>query len=489
MDDLGAAAKMRPEDSALLSEENALRVFLRLGSTIALLDDPELYPSLLDAVFELIPAKRGAIILAAADGERFTSGVYRERGRQADAHFVPSSKTTHDVLSTGNPFMSNDHSPPALCALMRTRDQKLGVVYADLPLVPAGFAPQHLKYMIGIAGLASGASRQAKSVGPARAAKERGMVFAESGFVAGGAAHGLVGESPAMIRLSDQLGRAARNNRYVLILGEPGTGKELVARAIHQASPRADKPFLPINCASIPADMMESQMFGHEKGAFTGAVSQQIGWVEGAGGGTLFLDEIGDLPLALQPKLLRVLQEREFMRLGSSKTLRADVRVIAATNRDLEGMVKDGLFREDLLNRLEVFTIKVPPLRDRTEDILPLAWHFIRKNADLREVPVTQIDPEVERLFREFAWPGNVRRLENTIIYALGSGDGESPVITVDDLPESLRTGGAAAEEELTAERLQTVLKQAKGNRTQAARFLGISRAHFYRLLNELVEE
>jgi transcriptional regulator with AAA-type ATPase domain len=493
---------MRPEDSALLPEENALRVFLRLGSEIALLDDPELYPSLLDAVFELTPARRGAIILASSDGERFTSGVYRERGRQADAHFVPSSKTTYDVLSTGKPFMSNDHSPPALCALMRTRDQKLGVVYADLPLAPSGFAPQHLKYMIGIAGLASGASRQAKSTladVPVPTGNPRGIVFAESGFAAGAAAHGLVGESSAMIRLSDQLARAARNNRYVLILGEPGTGKELVARAIHQASPRADKPFLAINCASIPADMMESQMFGHEKGAFTGAVTQQIGWVESADGGTLFLDEIGDLPLALQPKLLRVLQEREFMRLGSSKTLRADVRVVAATNRDLEGMVKDGLFREDLLNRLEVFTIKVPPLRDRPEDIFPLAWHFIRKNADLREVPVTQIDPGVERLFREFAWPGNVRRLENTIIYALGSGDGESPVITVDDLPESLRTGGGQADvqekmrkemrEEITAERLRAVLKQAKGKRAQAARILGISRAHFYRLLKELGEE
>jgi transcriptional regulator with AAA-type ATPase domain len=474
---------MRPEAGALMPEENALQVFLRLGSEIALLDETELYPSLLDAVFELTPARRGAIILAAADGERFTSGVYRERGRQADAPFVPSSQTTYEVLSTGKPFMSNDHSPPAICALMRTRDQKLGVVYADLPLAASGFGPQHLRYMIGIAGFASGAARQSKNPPP--------IIFAESGFARGTAAHGLVGESPVMIRLSDKIDRAARNNRYILILGEPGTGKELVARAVHQGSARADKPFLGINCASIPADMMESQMFGHEKGSFTGAVAQQIGWVESAEAGTLFLDEIGDLPLALQPKLLRVLQEREFMRLGSSKTLRADVRIIAATNRNLEGMVKDGLFREDLLSRLEVFTIKVPPLRERPEDIMPLAWHFIRKNADLREVPVTRIDPAVERIFREFAWPGNVRRLENTIIHALGNGDLQSPVITVDDLPELLRAGrgDAAAEEEISAERLRAVLTQAKGNRAQAARILGISRTNLYRLLKELGEE
>ena len=480
---------MRPGDNTLFPEAEALQVFLRLNSTIALLDDTDLYPSLLDAVFELTPAKHGAIILAAEDGERFTSGIYRERGRDADAHFVPSGKTTYEVLSTGTPFMSNDHSPPALCALMQTRSRKLGVVYAELPLGASGFAERHLNYVIGIAGIAAGAARQAKSSTPA---KDRAVVFAEPGPASTPAAHGLVGDSPAMIRLLDQLGRAARNNRSVLILGEPGTGKELAARAIHRGSPRAEKLFLPINCASIPAETMESQMFGHEKGSFTGAVAQQAGWVEAADGGTLFLDEIGDMPPALQPKLLRFLQEREFMRLGGKKTLKSDVRVVAATNRDLEAMVKSGLFREDLLNRLDVFTIKMPPLRDRREDVLPLAWHFIRKNADLREVPVTRIDPGAERLLRESAWPGNVRKLENTVVHALGNGDLQSPVITVEDLPEWLRGGGVpevAAEVEdqaITPERLRAALKQANHNRTRAARLLGISRAQIYRLMKEL---
>jgi len=506
---------MKPEDSAFVREaqarqreasspdDNALRVFLRIGSIIGVLDDPDLYPSVLDAVFELIPAQRGAIIFAADDGERFTSGIYRERGREVDAHFVPSSKTIYGVLSTGDPFISNEHSPPALCALMQTRSRKLGVIYAEPPLQESGFARRHLNYMIGIAGMASGASRQVKSFETSGTEKQHASIFAKTGFSIDGKAHGLVGESAAMVRLCDQIARAARNNRYVLILGEPGTGKELVARAIHQGSSRADKLFLPINCASIPEDTMESQMFGHERGAFTGAVSRRIGWVEIADGGTLFLDEIGDMPLALQPKLLRFLQEREFMRLGGSETQHSDVRIIAATNRDLEKMVHDGLFREDLLNRLEVFTITAPPLRNRPEDVLPLAWHFIRKNADLREVSVTAIDSEVERVFREYSWPGNVRWLENTIVHALGNGDLRSAAITVHDLPEWLRgTGGhvangPAVEEEIeeemtegiTPERLFAALEQAKQNRTRAAQILGISRAQFYRLMNKFEEK
>jgi len=203
-------------------------------------------------------------------------------------------------------------------------------------------------------------------------------------------------------------------------------------------------------------------------------------------GGTLFLDEIGDMPLVLQPKLLRFLQEQEFMRLGGNEVLRSDVRIVAATHRDLQSMVKAGLFREDLLNRLEVFTINVPPLRDRPGDILPLAWHFIKKNADLRQVPVTQMDPEVQRLFREAPWPGNVRRLENTIVHALGNGDPESGAIQVNDLPEWLRPAvEQTAEAEITPERFFRALDQAQQNRTKAARILGMSRAQFYRLMKK----
>src|SRR5260370_1804916 len=196
------------------------------------------------------------------------------------------------------------------------------------------------------------------------------------------------------------------------------------------------------------------------------------------------------MPVPLPPKLLRFLQEHEFMRLGGKETLRSDARIIAATNRDLEKMVEDGLFREDLLSRLEVITIKVPPLRERHEDIVRLAWHFIRKNHDLRDLPVTQIDPEVERLFLESSWPGNVRRLENTVIHALANGDAKSGVIMVGDLPEWIRGGdaGAAVEEEITPERLLSALERAGQNRTKAAGILRISRAHLYRLMKQLEE-
>jgi len=381
-----------PGHGAFASDDNALQALLRIGSEIGLLDETELYPSLIEAVFQLIPAKRIAIMLATDDGEKFVSGIYRERGREIDAAFVPNANTTHGVLATGKPFIGNDHAPPALCVLMQTRARKLGVIYVELPLLESGFAPLHLNYMIGIAGLASSALRQAKSF-------ERPALFAQSGFAVDMSAYGFVGESPAVLRLGDQVCRAARNDRYVIIRGEAGTGKELVARAIHQGSARRDKIFLAINCASIPEDTLESQMFGHERGSFTGAVARGIGWVEVAGEGTLFLDEIGDMPLPLQPKLLRFLQEHEFMRVGGKETLRSDARIVAATNRDLEKMVQDGLFREDLLSRLEVITIQVPALRQRREDVLRLAWHFIRKNHDLRDVPVTQIDPEVQRLF------------------------------------------------------------------------------------------
>ena len=192
------------------------------------------------------------------------------------------------------------------------------------------------------------------------------------------------------------------------------------------------------------------------------------------------------MPLGLQPKLLRFLQEQEFMRLGGNEVLRSDVRIVAATHRDLQSMVTAGLFREDLLSRLEVFTIKVPPLRDRPGDILPLAWHLIKKNADLRQVPVTQMDPEVQRLLREAPWPGNVRKLENTIVHALGNGDPESGAIRVNDLPEWLRPAvEPTAEAEITPERFFRALDQAQQNRTQAARILGISRAQFYRLMKK----
>ncbi|MBV8401513.1 MAG: sigma 54-interacting transcriptional regulator [Acetobacteraceae bacterium] len=229
----------------------------------------------------------------------------------------------------------------------------------------------------------------------------------------------LVGSSPALKKVVEQIDLVAGTNANVLILGESGTGKELVARAIHQRSQRRHRPLVKVNCASIPKELFESEFFGHAKGAFTGALRDRIGRFQLADGGTIFLDEIGEIPLDLQSKLLRVLQEREFERVGEETPRRVDVRIIAATNRDLEGESRAGRFREDLYYRLGVFPIQVPPLRDRVADIGPLAAHFVRHFCEQLNLPsrkLTRVD--IERLAR-YDWPGNIRELQNVIERAL----------------------------------------------------------------------
>ena len=225
----------------------------------------------------------------------------------------------------------------------------------------------------------------------------------------------IVGKSEKMQQLFAQIQTAAAGDISVLIQGETGTGKELIAKSIHDNSPRKEGPFVAINCAAIPAELIESQLFGNERGAFTGANERRIGYFEQADTGTLFLDEIGDMPLTLQAKLLRVLQEREFQRLGGTSTTSIDIRVLAATNQDLENAIRDGYFREDLYHRLAAFPIKVPPLRDRREDIPILAHHFLKKYAAAAEKPIRDISTDALQVLRQHDFPGNVRELENAI--------------------------------------------------------------------------
>ena len=223
----------------------------------------------------------------------------------------------------------------------------------------------------------------------------------------------LIGSSPRFQAVLEGIDMVASVNCTVLLRGETGTGKEVVARAIHEASPRRQNRLSALNCAAVPAALLESELFGHERGAFTGAVTQTTGRFQAADRGTLFLDEIGDLPLELQPKLLRVLQEQEFERLGSGRTQQVDVRVIAATNQDLQRMVREGKFRADLYYRLNVFPIELPPLRDRREDIPVLAGHFVRKFAERHRKPVDQIPYEYMQAMMDYDWPGNIRELQN----------------------------------------------------------------------------
>ncbi len=293
----------------------------------------------------------------------------------------------------------------------------------------------------------------------------------------------IIGDSRAMQGVYDQIAQVSGSRATVLIQGESGTGKELVAHAIHYNSPRSEKPFVRVNCAALPESVLESELFGHEKGAFTGAIAQRKGRFELAAGGSIFLDEVGDFTAATQIKLLRVLQEREFERVGGTKTIKADVRVVAATSRDLLQLIAEDSFRQDLYYRLNVFPIYLPPLRERKTDMPLLVDHFIRKYSADGDKRVTRISsPALEMLMR-YEWPGNVRELENCIERALLVATDE--VIQAHQLPPSVLAshgpassdaeGLQAALDNLEREMIINSLRAARGNRAAAARTLGIS--------------
>jgi len=247
---------------------------------------------------------------------------------------------------------------------------------------------------------------------------------------------GILGASPALQGVFRVLSKVAPTDSTVLVTGESGTGKELLVRALHRNSPRRDKPFVPINCGAIPKDLLESDLFGHEKGAFTHAIRTKVGRFELAEGGTVFLDEIGEMDLALQVKILRVLQEKEFERVGGTKTLHADVRVVAATNRDLEEEVRQGRFREDLYYRLNVIPIHLPPLRERGDDIVLLAEHFLQRFCQRQKRPPLPLSPEARAALLAYSWPGNVRELENFMERLTILCEGEQ--ICLRDLPAKI---------------------------------------------------
>ena len=307
----------------------------------------------------------------------------------------------------------------------------------------------------------------------------------------------LVGESPAMREVIDMVRQVAPSRATVLLQGESGTGKELVAKTIHHLSPRARQPMVTVHCAALAPTLLESELFGHEKGAFTGAHERRIGRFEQAQGGTLFLDEIGEIDASLQVKLLRFLGERTYERVGSNKTLTADVRLIAATNKNLEAQVKAGAFREDLFFRLRVLEIWLPPLRDRAEDIPLLAQAFIREFAKENEKNVTGLTPDALDFILKYAWPGNVRELRTTIERAVVLSRGDK--IAARDLPPAVRQAPAAPAasasarppesalnmKEVEKEHIIRALKESNDNRTVAARKLGMSRRTLHRKLHE----
>jgi len=313
------------------------------------------------------------------------------------------------------------------------------------------------------------------------------LVNSEAGF------EGIIGRSSGLRRVLQMVETVAWGDSTVLLLGETGTGKELIARAIHSHSPRTERPFVKLNCAAIPTGLLESELFGHERGSFTGAIAQKIGRLELAHQGSLFLDEIGDIPLELQPKLLRALQEREFERLGSNRTQKVDVRIVAATHRDLEGMILEKQFRSDLYYRVNVFPIHVPPLRDRPDDIPLLVEHFVQQAARRLRKTIDTIPPEIVDALIRYQWPGNIRELENVIERAVILSPGPVLRLSLRDLKSRI-TPGQNTDRHQTLEEVERnhILKTLKetgwvlSGPSGAAARLGLNRSTLYFRMKKL---
>jgi len=372
-----------------------------------------------------------------------------------------------------------------ICAPMVHQEKVVGVIEVLNCRNKTGFGPRDLDLVQIFANLAA--------LGMVNAQRFEGLKRQNEGFKISETSTGrcVIGAQSSLKGVMMLVDKVAHTNASVLLLGETGTGKELIARTIHQQSPRAEHPFIAINCAAIPEGLLESELFGHEKGSFTGAVGQKPGRFELADGGTLFLDEVGELSPTIQVKLLRVLQEKEFTRVGGTKTLTTDVRIIAATHRDLKQMMHDGRFREDLYYRLNVFPIHLPPLRDRREDIPDLVRYSIGRVAADLNVPITEVTSETMHLLMAYHWPGNIRELQNVMERAVLLSCGRN--ISPEDLPKEI-TGQADAQilpqistcmslpehEKILC--LQALEKN-NWNQSQAARELGITRDHMrYRI-------
>lgn len=418
------------------------------------------------------------------------------------------------VARTGTGVISNDvsrdsrffsgvdqqtgfHTRSALCAPLRLRDRIIGVVEALNTKNPSGFTEDDLQLLLAFGSLAATAITQAKAFASIRNVGAALQEQIQDRYRL------VVGSSPTMQEAIRLARMAATRPTTVLLLGESGTGKEVVARAIHQWSPRAEQPFVAVNCTALTSELLESELFGHEKGAFTGAVGQKKGRFELADGGTIFLDEIGDLALNLQAKLLRVLQEREFQRVGGTKEIRVNVRILAATNRDLRRAMQDGSFREDLYYRLNVVSITLPALRERRDDIPLLVNHFVEHYCrEVNRPPMTMAPSVMERL-HAYTWPGNVRELQNTIERAVVLANGAE--ITLTDLPSELRqlhqltdrdpvqfeeidekAPLSQAIDAFTRMRISKTLEASGGSQTEAARRLGLPQSNLSRLMKRL---
>lgn len=444
---------------------------------------------LMESAFQTIPAEVGALLLTDAE-----TGVLNEtrgwslKGGASPAPGFPMEEL-QAVAEQGSALLlqGSDRATSLLAAPLASADASGGVVALESSPGSEPFNSTHLEWLSAACVIAA----------PTLAAIRRFQWLEnENRRLREEMSQrcNMVGESPAMGELLRQVARSAPVDTTVLIRGETGTGKELVARAIHAGSRRSGRPFVAVNCATLSESLLESDLFGHEKGSFTGAVAQKRGKIEIASGGTLFLDEIGELAPALQAKLLRVLQEREFERVGGTAPIRADIRLVAATNRNLEEGVQAGTFRRDLYYRLNVITIEVPPLRARREDIPLLASYFLAKYAEKLPRRVLGFSPAARWRLKAYDWPGNVRELENTVERAMVLGTQD--LIQVEDLPESILErdlppgmGEGRYHDVVKATKRSLILAAlsgAKGNHQEAARQLGLNPTYLSRLIRNL---
>jgi transcriptional regulator with GAF, ATPase, and Fis domain len=457
---------------------------------------------LLGLIADVVPASRGAIVLSGDRVVDIGSAVGWTRGGDAGRPVQVSRAIIERVLREAVGVLSDESDGSrgdgtagavrsVLAAPLVAFEKVLGAIVLESDGAAEPFDEGHLRLLMAIAAVAATALEHARQVESLEGANRH--LQAQLNLD-----HNMVGDSGPMRDVYRRISRVAPTDSTVLITGESGTGKELVARAIHRNSPRADKPFVAINCAAITETLLESELFGHEKGAFTGAIAQKKGKLETAEGGTVFLDEIGELSPGLQAKLLRVLQEHQFDRVGGTKLIRVDFRLVAATNRDLEAAIDAGAFRRDLYYRLNVVSLVLPPLKERRDDIALLAGWFIRRHADKAKRPLQGFSAEALACLMAYDWPGNVRELENAVEHAVVLG--LDSFILPDDLPDAIAEAGASlpgsggapslrfhdAVKQGKKDLILRAVEEAHGNYNAAARLLGLHPYYLHRLIKNL---
>ncbi len=479
-----------------------LNVLIKLGKAIKEIKETEaLQCKILEIILEFIPAQRGAILITDDELNEPQAVCVLSKSNFDNAPMQVSRTVSRQVLHEQIALLSNDLSDKnlekshslmisrvtsLLCVPLKIGDGK-GLIYLDTSDVDTLFTENHLEQVTAVSFLVSAALDNAESI---EILRQENAILKDNLQIE----TNMIGESPPLKEVFRLISRVAPTDSTVLVTGESGTGKELVAQAIHRNSSRNAKPFVAINCAALNENLLESELFGHEKGSFTGAIAQKKGKLEIADGGTVFLDEIGELAQTLQVKLLRVLQEREFEAVGGTKIIKVNVRVIAATNRDLEEEVKNGKFRRDLFFRLNVVQIKMPPLRERKSDIPLLAQHFIHKYSERCHRKVVGLSAEARKILINGEWQGNIRELENVIERAVVLGAANK--IMPEDLPKEM-IEKISPEVALNGDFYEQ-LKQAKqkivllainrsnGNFTDAARLLGVHPNNLHRVVREL---